>query len=264
MKLKLAQGKSRRILDFVINWLTQFWDPIRFLRACVNLPAFLKDWRTYSGLPGAEPIHLLDTGPQLHDRTTRTLLDAHYFHLGGWAFRLIVRESPLLHVDVGSHHLFVSMLAAVVPVAFVDWRPFPFQAIGVVQTAAGIRRLPFGDGSISSLSCLHVAEHIGLGRYGDALDPLGTRRAASELQRVLAPGGALYFALPVGTHRLCFNSHRVHHPEQIVEFFPTLRLAGFSAVSDTGILFQDAYLTDFGHARNACGLYHFVKPAQCT
>src|SRR2546430_12288402 len=50
-------------------------------------------------------------------------------------------------------------------------------------------RSPFGDLELSSVSCLHVAEHIGLGRYGDAIDPLGTRKAIGELARVLAVDG---------------------------------------------------------------------------
>jgi hypothetical protein len=35
---------------------------------------------------------------------------------------------------------------------------------------------------------MHVVEHVGLGRYGDALDPKGDARACAELARVLAQG----------------------------------------------------------------------------
>ncbi len=43
--------------------------------------------------------------------------------------------------------------------------------------------------SVESLSCKHVIEHIGLGRYGDVLDPGGDLKAISELKRALAVGG---------------------------------------------------------------------------
>jgi hypothetical protein len=36
--------------------------------------------------------------------------------------------------------------------------------------------MPFEDNTALSLSCLHVAEHIGLGQYGGPLDPLGTKK----------------------------------------------------------------------------------------
>jgi hypothetical protein len=42
-----------------------------------------------------------------------------------------------------------------------------------------------------SLSGLHVAEHIGLGRYAAPLKPHGTRQACVDSQRVLAPAGNL-------------------------------------------------------------------------
>lgn len=52
--------------------------------------------------------------------------------------------------------------------------------------------------SVKSLSCLHVAEHIGIGRDGDPLDPKGTIKAAHQLTGILAPDRNLYLSLPVG------------------------------------------------------------------
>ena len=70
--------------------------------------------------------------------------------------------------------------------------------------------LPFADGSIQSLSCMHVVEHVGLGRYGDPLDPMEIEWQCSELQRVLAPGGDLLFVVPVGKPRIMYNAHRIY------------------------------------------------------
>src|SRR5205807_5995192 len=64
-----------------------------------------------------------------------------------------------------------------------------------------ILALPFRDQSVVSLSCLHVVEHVGLGRYGDGLNPEGTQQALAELQRVLAVEGNLFLSLPVGRPR---------------------------------------------------------------
>ncbi|NDC42314.1 MAG: DUF268 domain-containing protein, partial [Chitinophagia bacterium] len=56
--------------------------------------------------------------------------------------------------------------------------------------------LPFESDSIPSLSCMHTIEHVGLGRYGDQLDPQGDLKAIAELKRVVQPGGDLLFVTP--------------------------------------------------------------------
>jgi hypothetical protein len=104
-----------------------------------------------------------------------------------------------------------------------------------------------------------VAEHIGLGRYGDPLHPEGTKKAAGELVRILAPTGNLYFSVPVGKPRVCFNAHRIHSPQQILSYFHDLELLQFSGIDDDGICRQDIAPGDLADATYACGLFHFTK-----
>src|SRR5262249_33464016 len=139
-----------------------------------------------------------DDRPQLLDRTRTTPFDPGYTYQDAWAARQIYRNRPGRHVDVGSRITFVAGIAAFVPVTFIDIRPPDLAIPGLESLPGNILGLPFDDRSLESVSCLHVAEHIGLGRYGDDLDPRGTVKAAAELQRILGPGGHLYFSLPVG------------------------------------------------------------------
>ncbi len=224
------------------------------------MPWFFGDWVRYSRMASAEPIRLINFYPQLHDRTSTTPFDAHYFYMGGWAARRIIAGKPANHVDVGGQAMFVSQLSAAVPVTFIDIRPLGVDFSGLTEVAGSILELPFPDGSIRSLSCLHVAEHIGLGRYGDPLDPLGTVKAAAELSRVLAPGGSLFFALPVGRPRLCFNAHRVHSPGQIIGMFPGLRLEEFSAVDDEERFWEKIDPARMESSDYGCGMFWFRKP----
>ncbi|MDE2489563.1 MAG: DUF268 domain-containing protein [Elusimicrobia bacterium] len=252
----------KRTLKTFNHCLIPFFDPRRFVAAVAALPWFLRDWARYARTPGAEPIRLRDLYPQLHDKIAATPFDAHYFHMGCWAARRIAAARPERHVDVGGQAIFVGLLSAFVPTTFVDIRPLGADLPDLACEAGSVLELPYGDGTVRSLSCLHVPEHIGLGRYGDPLDPLGTRKAAAELSRVLAPGGDLYFALPVGAPRLCFNAHRVHSPAQVLEMLPGLEPVEFSCVDDGGRYRENADPALVADADYACGLFRFRKPGR--
>ena len=210
-------------------------------------------------MPAAEPTRFADTHPCLTDRTPTTPYDPHYFHQAVWATEHVLRLRPEEHVDVGSEINFVGMISAIARVTFVDVRPLPVQLPRLTSIRGDLHALPFKDRSVSSLSCLHVAEHIGLGRYGDELDPRGTSRACVELGRVLAAGGTLLFSLPVGRARVCFNAHRVHTPAQVLEYFAGLELEEFSVVDDEYALVRDADLSRAARLTYGCGLFRFRR-----
>lgn len=246
-------------LHTAYRWLVQLADPLKMVRGMLNLGSYLKDWHRYARLPGAESVRWIDSWPQLHDRTSTTPFDPHYFWMNGWAMRRIVAQHPTQHLDIGSQVVFVNLLSAVLPVIFVDYRPLAANVAGLTSCSGDILRLPFADGTVTSLSCLHVAEHIGLGRYGDPLNPEGTRRACAELRRVLAPGGNLYFALPVGRPRVCFNSLRMHAAQTLMAYFDGLELVEFSGIHDDGRFVERVGLDTFADSVYACGLFWFKK-----
>jgi SAM-dependent methyltransferase len=148
-----------------------------------------------------------------------------------------------------------------VPTVFVDYRPLQVALPGLECVAGDAARLPFRDGSVASLSCLHVIEHIGLGRYGDPIDPAGSTKAAQELARVLAPGGRLYLSAPVGRARVCFNAHRVFDPQALPRMFPGLRRTSFSYVDDAGAFHPGAEPAAAAGRDYGCGMYVLVKDA---
>lgn len=251
---------EKRFWRMVYYWMVQIGDPVRGVRGAAAYLRYFTEWWRYARLPGAEAIRLIDTYPQLHDRTSTTAIDAHYFYVNGWAMRLIVGQKPASHVDIASQVIFANLLGAVVPTTFVDYRPLIANLEGLTCIGGNILELPFADESIESLSCLHVAEHIGLGRYGDALDPLGTLKSARELTRVLAKGGNLYFAVPVGKPRLCFNGHRVHAVTVIDDYFQPLERIELSGVHDDGRFVQRVTPDEFRLSEYACGMFWFQKP----
>jgi hypothetical protein len=115
--------------------------------------------------------------------------------------------------------------------------------------------------SVLSLSSLHAAEHFGLGRYSDPIDPDSCFKFMHALENVLAPGGKLYFSVPVGRERVEFNAHRVFSPLTIIEQFSQLRLESFSVVGDDGLLHQNTQAQELPDSEMACGLFEFTKAA---
>lgn len=230
------------------------------LRALLEYPRYIKDMRKYSKMDHAEQIRFADTYPCLFDKTPKTRIDSHYFYQHLWAFKKIYSLNPKLHVDIGSSTDFVGMLSVITEVQFVDIRPLDICNINNLKIIkASILNLPYEDNSLESISCLHVAEHVGLGRYGDPLDPLGTKKAANELTRCLAKGGNLFFSLPVGKPRLCFNAHRIHSPEQILEYFTDLKLVELSGTDDKKRYVKNIGIDILENARYGCGMFWFTK-----
>lgn len=249
----------RWLLKQTYSWISPSLGPRRFLHLVPAYWNYFRQWRQYQRLPGAEPMRLVDARPFLFDRTQETPVDMPYFYQSVWATQRIAQSRPSYHIDIGSEITFIGLLTVVTQVAFVDLRPPEVNVSGLSCVRASILDLPFADESISSLSCLHVAEHIGLGRYGDPLDPCGMQKATKELSRVLAPGGNLYFSAPVGQPRVCFNAHRIHTPAQILEYFADLELVEFSGVDDQGEYFLSTTPDVMAQQSYSCGLFWLRK-----
>lgn len=203
-----------------------------------------------------------DRYPCLGDRTSSHKFDRHYVYHTAWAARVLASNKPDCHIDISSNIYFNAIVSAFVPVKFYDYRPADIFLSNLEAGQANLLALPFSDESINSLSCMHVIEHIGLGRYGDTLDPDGDIVSASELARVLSPGGQLLFVVPVGSPRLLFNAHRIYAYRQVLDLFPSLQLKEFSLIPDNSGrgLIENAVESEADKQRFGCGCFWFIKP----
>ena len=240
------------------QWVLPFVDPRR-LALLGQLPGFLVEWQRFRRLSGPNAAKFADVWPCLEDRVRATPFDPHYFHQAAWLARALAKAQPSFHVDIGSSVMAMSVLSAHVPLVFVDYRPLQVRLAGLSSVAGDITRLPFADKSVTSLSSLHVVEHIGLGRYGDPIDPGGCLAALAELERVLAEGGLLYLSTPVGRERVCFNAHRVFAPATILVALPGLRLKRFCYVGDDRRIHVNVSPADAGSLDYGCGLFEFER-----
>ena len=252
MKLK------KETFTLLKNWISLFGDPRKVL-ALRYFPRYISDWLRYKRLPDPEGLQLKDSFPCLADWTAHTPFDPHYFHQAAWLARKLADSAPQSHVDIGSSITMIAVISAYVPTVFVDYRPLKVSIKGVRSVAGNSLTLPFANNKLSSLSCLHVIEHIGLGRYGDPLNTKGTHLAAMELARVLSPGGKLYLSVPLGRERTQFNAQRIFKPSSIMNMFEGLRVDNFSLINDAGHLIQPAQISSGEACEYGCGLFEMTK-----
>jgi len=207
-------------------------------------------------------VSLKDLHPCLIDKTTTTHFEPHYIYHPAWAARIVANSNPTVHIDIGSTLTFSSIVSAFIPVDFYDYRPAELKLSNLNSKHADLTKLHFENNSIKSLSCMHTLEHIGLGRYGDPIDPSGDKKAALELARVLAVGGTFIFVTPMGKPKIAFNAHRVYSYQQVLDLFPTLKVVEFSMVPDNykedGLIIN-ADSCEVDKQEWACGCFVFTK-----
>ncbi len=188
----------------------------------------------------------------------------HYFYQDIWAAREIFKAAPQRHLDIGSRiDGFVSHLLCFREVTVVDIRKLESKEKGLhfIQSDA-TNLLDFKDQSESSVSSLHAAEHFGLGRYGDPIEPEAYKSFMKSLQRILAQNGTLYFSVPCGKERLEFNAHRVFNPQRILNIFDELKCVELKAVLDDHELYDlefEEALKILQSQNYACGLFKFQR-----
>ena len=227
---------------------------------------FMKDFFAFKRLPQQSrhrfPLRWKDRYPCLKENITQHDIEPHYTYHPAWAARIVAQVSPAVHVDISSSLSFCTILSAFVPVKFYDYRPAKLNLDNMTSEAANLLQLPFERGSIESLSCMHVVEHIGLGRYGDKLDPDGDLKAISELKRVLSPSGSLIFVVPIGKPKILFNAHRIYSFDQIEEYFSDMKMKEFSLITEDnakGGLLCNSTKERADQETYGCGCFWFMK-----
>lgn len=183
-----------------------------------GLPRYLSNLRYFSRLQNFSKWKL-NIYPIFGDRNSSSAMLGEYFWQDLFVATKIIEENPRRHIDVGSRiDGFVAHLACVRKVEVFDIRPLEYQISNVKFVQWDLTGLSTDRVGISDcVSCLHTLEHIGLGRYGDNLDPDGWVKGIVSLTSLVALGGKLWISVPVGRQRVEFDAHRVFHPSTIID-----------------------------------------------
>ncbi|MFI5735128.1 DUF268 domain-containing protein [Kribbella sp. NPDC051587] len=224
---------------------------------------FRREFRAFASKDSRFDVRWSDRRMIYQRERTTNGFDAEYLYHLAWAARVLAASRPAKHVDIASWVYFPALLGAFIPVEFYEFQPSLLRLSGLKAGRADLTSLPFDNDSIASLSCMHTVEHVGLGRYGDAIDPEGDLQAMRELARVLAPGGQLLFVVPTGPGKVTFNAHRSYTYAQVLNAFESLELREFHYIPSNVRLrgtIPDAQESDvLADQRGGCGCYLFTK-----
>jgi len=195
---------------------------LRLRHFVADLLVFIRNRRSYLKLSKLSETGLLFPkaanfpcfGDQRRDGGT---IETHYFIQDLYVAQQIFRANPKRHIDVGSRiDGFVAHVASFREIEVGELRPLPLDNQNIK-----VLRLDITDtetvpkAACDSVSCLHVLEHIGLGRYGDRINPDGWLIASHNLLSMLSLGGTLYVSVPVGSPKVEYDAHRVFSAETL-------------------------------------------------
>lgn len=224
--------------------------------------------------------------PCLHDFYVEAgVTKSEYFWQDLIVARWIHEAKPERHVDVGSRtDGFVAHVASFRDIEVFDVRPITTEIPGVTFRQADLMNTTAmaawqdghawvgGGGYCDSLSCLHVLEHFGLGRYGDPIDPHGYEKGFANLVSLLRPGARFYLSTPIGKERVEFNANWVFDPatilrladnqglllERLLVFNPS---AGLRAISGDEL---NEALAALATKQYNLGIFVFTRPLEGT
>jgi hypothetical protein len=271
--MKLLNSLRKIFATFGVN-------PKYLLVSLKNLPGYAKDYLVFMLKSKqvsfqAPAIACYPSYPCLTDKNAEGgVASGHYFWQDLVVAQKIYSANPLSHLDIGSRmDGFVAHVASYRRLDVLDIRPIN-ASIPNVNFIQGDMSNPHLPGSLKlydSISCLHVLEHCGLGRYGDRLDPLGYIHAAKVIASLVKSSGTLYVSVPVGAERIEFNAHRVFDPDTILRLFQDqgLKIVDFAYVDDNGDFSacglpqeeaNGAHITHLSyHGYYGCGIFEFKK-----
>jgi SAM-dependent methyltransferase len=245
-------------------------DPLAFFRFLRGTPSYLRNLILFRQLQKTTdtPFRISRLMPFPGDRyLPGGSASGHYFHQDLLVAQKIFNKKPERHLDIGSRiDGFVAHVASFRAIEVLDIRPQPSTSQNITFRQFDLMQPPPEEfiACTDSLSCLHTLEHLGLGRYGDSLDPAGYLAGLQHLTQILKPGGTLYLSVPIGPQRIEFDGHRVFEPAYVLDLLSSdFDLRSFSFVDDRGALHKDLPLDQVKQTAAqcfyGCGIFEAVK-----
>ena len=247
-------------------------NPITMWKSIIGIPFFIKDVSVFhmQKYKSSErkyfsfglPFPILDERFEEGGSAS-----GHYFHQDLLVAQRIFENNPNIHLDIGSRvDGFVAHVASFRKIEVLDVRPTEAEVENIIFRTADLMKV---DNTLlnycDSLSCLHVLEHFGLGRYNDPIQFDGYLDGLDSIYKILKKGGVFYLSVPIGKQRVEFNGHRIFSVRYLLRLFKDKYIVNhFSFVDDEGDLQKNVEMNDRDIDRNfdchyGCGIFEMTK-----
>lgn len=187
------------------------------------------------------------------------------FHSDLLTSQKVYHKKPLKHLDIGSRiDGVVAQIASYRNLDVLDIRDLeikPHKNINFLkQDLTNILNVSDNEkyDSISSIGCL---AHIGLGRYGDNIDPEGYKKGIEAISKLAKEKCYVYVLTPVGKESVEFNAHNIFDAKKLIREFEinNFVLKEFHLINDDGELILNSKIEDSINLNFGGGYFVFQK-----
>jgi len=234
----------------------------KFLRDLPKLRRYLQDLNSFQfsgGKVDRWSIHLHE------DSDFAGEASGHYFWQDLVVAKWVLAQNKKLVADVGSRlDGYVAHVASSQKVYVVDIRPIK-KAIPNVEFIQDDILNYKSKKRFEIVTSLHTLEHIGLGRYGDPIDPTGHIKSFAALARMTLPKGCLVVSFPIDSQtRVEFNGQRMIGYQEPINWAEenNLKFVNFICLQSDDELVSCSSISSlakFSVEPGALGIYFFKK-----
>lgn len=181
------------------------------------MPKYLAEFLAFKADAASkgEVLNVKNTYPVFVDYSGATINRHYWFqdiHVASQVIELSRANPNHLHIDIGSRieGFITSLISAKVKLIFGEINlpkvKFANAEIRFIDLQSMSKEQFIGAGSVS---CLHVIEHLGLGKYGDAINSQGHLQVLDDFFRVMPAGVPLFISFPTSSlPGITFNAGR--------------------------------------------------------
>lgn len=234
----------------------------RFLSDLPKLRRYLEELRLFESLGGkidAWSIHLHE------DDEFAGAVSGHYFWQDIVVAQWVLSQKKKLVADIGSRlDGYVAHVASSQRIFVIDIRPIKKNIPNVEFIKDDIMNYQ-SKRKFEIVTSLHTLEHIGLGRYGDSIDPNGHIKSFGTLAKLILPKGHLVVSFPINSKTTIeFNGQRLIGIQEPLRWAEEhhLKFVKFICLrSDDELISFDSVsnLVNFTPESGALGIYFFKK-----
>jgi hypothetical protein len=206
--------------------LFQFgFDIVRFINSIRGLPRYIYDLFSFMSLNRDTKITLK---PCLYDwYQSSGSSNSEYFRQDLHVAQLVNRGNFQKIADIGSRiDGYIANIASFRQIDVFDIRPLKndIENVNFIQHDFTISPNINICEKYNFVSCLHVIEHFGLGRYRDKIEKDSWKKGIENINKLLVYDGQMIISTPIGKSKVEFNANRIFDPVEFLNFCESIKL----------------------------------------